>query len=309
MKVVLQLILLVAAIAIFNTEAASLTASFSISMSTSMSGTWSGSSSPTYSSSSSLSTTGSGSWSASSSFSGSAAPTLSSTLSFKTLSPSLTLTTSFGVPPGVYKFENHCAGQSTAVCPFWQPNTFFSYRLTIMNSSGGMLTYDNIKIPAGEVPQFPLSYDSTNGFIMPGGTYRLDLYGCNSAGQCINAWTSLVAVLNTRRQNVCDPNYLCRVNCQLISSGLVECTWINSNIIRLKRAILKVSACYNINTFVRVALGPRSRRRTITVRNPTPIPTSLRLQIPTGSLCNVQFIARYHPVKPINKVFRYYFFT
>jgi len=304
MNMLVNVLLLVTLLVVLppNTEAASLSASYSV----------------TQSQSPSFSGSGSGSWTSSQSYSGTAAMTLtathSSSLSFGTLQPSASLSyttsMSFGaVPVGLYRFENHCPLQSTAVCPFWLPHVFASYRMTVMNSSGFMVTYDNIVVPPGETPQFPLSYESTNGFIVPGGTYRFQMFGCTSASSCVEAWVPLVVTLNPRRKPVCDPNYLCRVNCRLVGPGLVECTWVNSNIVRLKRAILKVTNCYSINTFVRIALPYRDRRRTATVRNPQPQPTSIRLQLPTAALCHVQLIARYHPLNPNNRVFRYYFFT
>jgi len=245
MNILVSVLLLVTLIVVLppNAEAASV----------SQTGSWS--------QSGSFSGTGSGSWSPTQSYSGTAALTLtaSGSLTFSGskavgVSVSMTMSQSFGAAPpaGLYKFENHCPLQSTSICPFWQPHVFASYRLTVMNSSGFMLTYDNIVVPNLEVPQYPLSYDSTNGFITPGGTYRFQLFGC-TAGSCVEAWMPLVVTLNPRRKPVCDPNYLCRVVCKY-SSGVVTCNWVNSNTVRLKRAILRVTACYNLNTFTRIAL-------------------------------------------------------
>jgi hypothetical protein len=171
-----------------------------------------------------------------------------------------------------------------------------------------MLTVDNIVVPALEVPQYPVSYESTDGFIQPSGVYRFQLFGCNPGAACVEAWLPLVVTLNPRKKPVCDPNYLCRVNCALIGPGLVQCTWVNSVVVPLKRAILKVTSCYTLNTFVAIDLST-IRRRTITVRNPSPPPTSLSLQLPTNAVCNVQLIARYHPLNPENKIYRSTFFT
>lgn len=177
-----------------------------------------------------------------------------------------------------------------------------------MNASGVMLTYDNIVVPTLELPQYPLSYESTAGFIQPSGNYRLQLFGCNPGQACLELWQPLLVTLNPRRRPVCDPNYLCKVYCRLAAPGLVQCTWINSPIVPPKRFILKAVACYTLTSFVRINLS-RAARRTITVRNPRPPPTSLTLQLPTSAICSVQFIARYHPLNPKNLVFRYDFFT
>jgi len=283
------------------------------SISNSYSQSQSGSNSPSFSASGSGSLTSSGSYSATGAMTPSASYSSSLTYSpsMATVSMTYSMTGSFGAPPaGIYRFENHCPTQSTAICPFWLPHVFSSYRMTVMNSSGSMLTYDNLIIPALETPQYPLSYESTNGFIQPEGVYRLQMFGCTTPGNCVEAWVPLVVTLSPRRKPVCDPNVLCRVNCKLVGPGLVECTWVNSKVVRLKRAILKVTTCYGLNTFVRIPLpSARDRRRTITVRNPQPQPTSIRLQIPTNALCHVQLIARYHPIQPNNRVYRYYFFT
>jgi hypothetical protein len=176
-----------------------------------------------------------------------------------------------------------------------------------MNASGVMLTYDNIKVPSLEVPQYPMSYDSTQGFIQPAGTYRLQLFGCNPGQACIEFWQPLVVTLNPRRKPVCDPNYLCKVYCKVSSPGVVTCTWVNQ-IVQPKRFVLKAITCYTLNTFTLIPLS-RTAARTITTRNPRPAPTTISLNVPTPAICSVTFIARYHPTNPKNIVFRYDFFT
>lgn len=296
------MVLLFTCMVVPHSEAAS--ASFSGSMSVTNTPSFSSSLSGSYSATQSYSQTApltqtatyssSLTFSASLLFSRSGAPTISATAG--TIVP----------PPGNYRFENRCPGQSTTVCPFWSPNVFASYRLTIMDVSGRMLTYDNIIVPPLELPQFPVSFDSTDGFIQPGGTYRFQLFGCISPGVCVEAWTPLVVVLNPRRKPVCNPNYICRVSCKLVS-GSVQCTWTNTGIIPYKRAILRIRRCFLISSFTRIY---PSRVIIQTVRRPkAPIPTSLSLALPVGALCEVQFILRYHPIQPKEKVFKYYFFS
>jgi len=283
------------------TQAASLSGSSSFSVSNT----------PSFSASASVSYSSSGSWSATKSYSASAA--LSQTASY---SNSLTFsgvatfsgTQTFSLVPsgGARPFDNHCPYQSTAICPFWEPHVFSSYRMTVMNSSGFMMTYDNIIVPPTEVPQFPLSYDSTHGFIQPDNTYRFQLFGCTAPGQCVEYWIPQVFTTNPRRRPVCDPLYLCNIRCALIETTLVQCNWTNSAVTPIKRAILRASSAFSFLTFQRI---PLLRLRNITARNPRPAPNSLTLRVPINAIVNVQLIARYHPFQPHNAVFRKTFIT
>jgi len=306
---VLFVIVLTTLLELPSIEAASISQSYSLS--TSATPSFSGSASNSYSPSQSYSTSAAHSQSATYSssltfsasllFSRSGQPTISATVG---TSPPPVL------PPGTYRFENHCPFQSTSICPFWGPNVFPTYKLTVMDSAGNMKIFTNIKVPIGEVPQFPLSWDSTDGFINPAGTYKLQLFGCDPNGlNCIEAYTPLVVVTSPRRKPVCDPNYICRQTCKLISPGLVECSWKNVGQ-PFKRVILRVRYCLSLSTLARVFLGGPRLRRTISVRRPrNPLPTSIRYQLPLNSICSVQLIHRWHPDFPKNIVKRFIFFT
>jgi len=293
------IVLLFTCMVLPHSDAAS--ASFSGSMSVSVT--------PSFSSSLSSSYSGTQSYSQSAALTQTATYSTSITGSLKmsgSLFPTISASTGIIAPPANYRFENRCPQQSTTICPFWSPHVYASYRLTIMDSTGTMLTYDNIVVPPGELPQFPVSFDSTNGFIQPSGTYRLQLFGCTSPGQCTEAWTPLVVVLNPRKKPVCDPNFICKVLCTLVG-GSVQCAWKNTGIIPYKRAILKAVRCINRTTFLPIKITKYLIR---TIRKPkAPQPTSLSLALPSGAICETTLILRYHPIQPKEKQFKYVFFT
>jgi len=277
----------------------------SISVSNSISNT------PSFSPSLSISISGSPSVSSTGAISISPSPSLTFTASLlfsRSSAPSISATfgTSITQSPNVYRLQNRCEGQSTSVCPFWQPNICASYKMTLMNSSGSMYTYDNILVPTNEIPQYPLSFESTNGYIVPGSTYRIQLFCCALGGaNCVENWTPLVVTTALRRKPACDPNFLCGVKPVLVGPQLTV-SWVNSLVVPLKRAILKVTVCYAVNTFVRISIP---NRRVITRRNPRPAPTQLTIVLPVQSLCRVQLVIRYHPKSPKNFIYRWDLFA
>jgi len=280
--------------------------------SASFSGSMSVSNTPSFSSSLSAS------YSATQSYSQSAALTQTATYSTSlsgsiksSLSGVPTFTATVGTivpPPGNYRFENRCPLQSTAVCPFWGPHVYPSYRLTIMDSTGTMLTYDNIVVPLGELPQFPVSFDSTNAFIRPSGTYRFQLFGCTSPGVCVEAWFPLVVTTSPRRKLVCDPNYVCRVICTLVS-GSVVCTWQNTGLTPYKRAVLRIVRCISVSTFTSIYISRKIKTIRSLRRPKAPQPTTISLGVPSSAICQTTFILRYHPINRKERRWRYVFFT
>lgn len=293
------------------TQATSLSASgsFSVTNTPSFSASMSGSYSATQSYSMTSALTQSPSYSASISYSASFNDvSFSGTMS---LAPTGTFSTAPSGGGGqLQPFTNHCPEGSVTICPFWDPPldtpTVSSYTMTVMNSSGSMLTFENIVIPELEAPQLPLSYDSTEGFIKPESTYRFQLFACTSPGNCVERYVPQVFTTNPRKRPVCNPIYLCNARCKQIEKTLIECTWTNSAITPLKRAILRVSTAYQMNTLVGL---PVRGLKNITVRNPRPTPSSLRLRLPSNAIVNVQLIGRYHPTRPNNVVLRTTFFT
>lgn len=301
----LMVILLISIALSPNTEAASLeptqtnsvsnTPSFSSSLSVSFSA------SATYSTSSAASISGTTSATVSmftNSLTTSISPTFSTGLS---LTPSGTFSaassgTFSALPSSFYFLNNHCPFQAETICPFWGPDVFPRYRVVVMNTNGSMLTIDNVDIQSFEVPQYPLSALSTNGFITTGQTYRISVFGCDAAGiNCVQPWTPITVPLNIKERALCKKN-ACNILCTIPTSGLIRCTWANKAP-RLRRVILKVKACYDLNRIGATIALPSPSRYISPKRFPTPLPSSAQLNLPVNALCEVVLILRYPDVQ------------
>jgi len=287
----LFVILLISCVLPPNTEAASLapTTSNSVSNSPSFSASTSISYSTSLSYSPSTAASISGTTSASASYSFSTSVSYSA---FNTISATNTSV----APAQALAFQNRCPFQADTICPFWLPDIFPRYKLECMNTNGSMLTINNIDVSNLEIPQYPLSSDSTKGFITSGSTYRCSVYGCDITGtNCVQPWTPIVVVLPEKKRTSCDPNYACKIFCTVPAPGVVQCTWVNTAKRRIKRVILQAFTCYNLDSYqpldLLTILG--AKRVNKSPRRPKNQPNSISLSLPTNALCYVNLILRY----------------
>jgi hypothetical protein len=296
-------LLLISCILPPKTEAASALPTISITQSVSNSPSFSGSqsvsNSPSFSGSSSIS------YSTSLSYSPSIATisiSTSGSLSINSLSTSMSVTYSAFTSTSatnssaaqIYSLTNRCSGQADTICPFWTPDAFPKYRLECMNFNGSMLTINNIVVSPGQIPQYQISSKSSKAFITSGQTYRCAVYGCDASGiNCIQPWTPIVVTLPEKKRTTCDPGYACNLSCTVPTSGVVECSWANSQRRRYKMALIRATECVSVTTLQPLAV-PNKFRRIFTAKRPQNPPSSLRLNLPPNAVCVIQLFLRYH---------------
>lgn len=295
-----------------NTEAASVAPTLSQSGSWSNTPSFSGSATSSYSGSTSTSGTSPATLTQTTSATYSQSQSISTGFVFPSMSVSMSISITFGGIAATRRIENHCPGQIETICPFWYPNDYSSYRITIMKSDGSMYSYPNSSIsslnwvvPAGEVAQFPVSYKSTNYFLEQGFTYRIDVYGCiggPTSSNCAIAYSPLIVTLpitNPTRINKCDARYLCRPTCYYSGSGVVQCTWKNSvptptfpQKAYIKRIYIRAIECYSLPLFG--ILKPPKQYKS--KKNPRPEPSKSQLAgLPSNAYCKIVLRVVYIP--------------
>jgi hypothetical protein len=310
-RVLVLLAVLLASQFLGSESLASITSS--ISQTNTPSYSWTTSPTGSYSNTNSMSVTNTMSVSITGTVSGTMSLSLSTSYSltqFFTVSTSLTASVSNSFIPTACqatapKLDDRCVPQVTVGCMFFPSSTTSScpqttnsdrfYRVMLTNSSGGHRDID-IKVPAGELPQYPLDTYSTQGFCQ-NGVGQIMIQVVQITGIRGNP---ISAVSNTVIKNYGPDNrsplgrcttYACRVVCSLLGTNSAQCNWILGTE-RIKRVVLSVTNCVSLNNFQSLSLQYRRppyffRSKRFQRLN------SATVSLPRNALCVVKVCLRY----------------